>query len=170
MRLAPLDLERFESQMESVHRLLTEAFRDNLGFVPIGYEDFLSLYGGMKAIALPELIPLMWSREGQAVGFGYLFPDHARAMRKMNGDAGLLGKLRFLLGRERPDRLILHTVAVQKDFRRRGMVETVLARLMRTAQEQGFTHAVGALAKEGRTLYDKAGPPTREYRLYSRPL
>jgi hypothetical protein len=50
------------------------------------------------------------------------------------------------------------------------MVETVLAGLLRTAQERGFTHAVGALAKEGRTLYDKAGPPSREYRLYSRPL
>ncbi len=170
LHLAPLDLDHFESQMEHVHRLLTEAFSDNLGFVPIHSEDFMSLYGGMKAIAMPEIIPLMWSREGQAVGFGYLFPDYAQALRKMNGESGLLGKLRFLLGRERPDRLILHTVAVQKDFRRRGMVETVLADLLHTALARGFTHAVGALAKEGRTLYDKAGPPSREYRLYSRAL
>lgn len=170
LRAAPLDLEAFDSQMEHAHRLLMDAFSENLGFVPISYEEFMFLFQGMKAIVMPELVPLMWSREGHAVGFGYLFPDHADAIRKMNGDAGLLGQARFLLGRKRPDRLILHTVAVQKEFRRRGMVETVLADLLRLARERGLTRAVGALAKEGRTLYDKAGPPSREYVLYSRPL
>ncbi len=170
LRHAPLEMNHFDQQLESVHRLLVDAFRGNAAFSPISLEEFRGIFGGVKPLLIPQLVPLVWTARQEAVGFGYLFPDFAEAVRKMNGETGLLARARFLMAKGRPDRLIFHTVAIREDHRKKGMVETVLADLLGFALSNGFTRGVGALAKEGPTMYSKTGAPSREYTLFSRAL
>jgi hypothetical protein len=45
-----------------------------------------------------------------------------------------------------------------------------MATLLDRAFARGIKTGVGALAKEGPTVYSKTGPPSREYALYARDL
>jgi hypothetical protein len=166
MRLAPFDLQQFDESLSHAHGLLVEAFSDHAGFTPISREEFSVLHAGMRQLIVPELVPVMWSAERRAVGFGYLFPDYAEVFRAARGQVERLPSPPW----PQPDRLLFHTVAVQKDHRRQGMVETALVGLIEEAFRRGFTRAVGALAKEGPTMYSKTGAPSREYTLYERSL
>ena len=150
LRVTPLDLANFDEQLPQLHSLVVEAFRDNVAFTPLSLPDFRARFAPMRLLARAELAPLVWNAQGEAVGFGYLFPDPVP-----EGSS---------------DRLIFHTVAVKKEYRRQGMIENVLVELLREAERQGFTRAVGALAKEGPTIYARTGAPSREYTLYSRAL
>jgi len=166
MTLAPFDLERFDESLSHAYELLVEAFSEHAGFTPISREEFSTLFAGMRQLLIPELVPMMWTAERRAVGFGYLYPDHAELFRAARGQADRLPQPPW----PRPDRLVFHTVAVQKDHRRQGMVETALAPLLEEALRRGFTRGVGALAKEGPTMYSKTGAPSREYALYEQEL
>jgi hypothetical protein len=138
-----------------------------MAFSPIAFEEFIQLFGWMKGLVVPELIPLVWAPNGDAIGFAYLFPDYSEALRAMKGETGLRARLRFWARRKRPKRLILHTMGAKKEYRRKGLVETFLVGLLREALARGFTRGIGALAKEGPTLYAKTGPAAREYTLYT---
>jgi hypothetical protein len=161
---------RFRDELPHVHRLLQESFAQHPGYTPLGLEEFSRVFGGVEPLLVPELVPFVRTAQGETVGMGYLVPDHAAALRRMNGETGLLARLRFLLARGRPDRLVFHTVAIQQAYRRQGMLETVLADLLEDVLARGFTRGIGALAKEGPTIYSHTGAPSREYTLFHRAL
>lgn len=167
MRLEPFDLQRFDETLSHAHGLLVDAFSEHAGFTPIALEEFSVLYAGMRQLVIPELVPVMWSAERRAVGFGYLYPDHAEVLRAARGQAERLPAPPWPL----PDCVVFHTVAIQKEHRRQGMMETALVPLLDEALRRGFTRAVGALVKEGQpTMYSRTSAPSREYALYERGL
>lgn len=170
LHLRHLRLDAFDQELVHVYRLLVGAFSDSVGYTHVELDEFLPLYGGAKAILVPELVPLLWTADERAVGIGYLFPDYAEAIRRMNGSTGLLSKLRFLLAKRSPDRLVMHTVAIEKEYRKKGLIEAVLGDLLEAALARGLTRAVGVLTREGPTLYSKISEPTREYTLFHRAL
>jgi hypothetical protein len=80
------------------------------------------------------------------VGFGHSYPDTVSG------------------------RAVLHTIALAPRVRRLGIVA---AHLIAPAFEYMVEHlgsAVGGLAVDGPTIFDKIGAPTRHYNLFSRRL
>lgn len=171
LSLRPLDLSDLHGQLRHVHRVLSEAFAEGVGYAPIDFEEFLPLYAPLGLLAVPELAPLLWSEGGEAVGFGYVFPDHARAMRELDGDdERLAAALSAGSWPPRPERLVLHTAALKPGFHHRGIFADALCTLVERGLERGFRGAVGALAREGSTAYHLVGQPSREYALFQRML
>ncbi len=170
-RLAPIDLDCFEEELEKLHALLVEAFHEHPGYSPIDMGEFQALYSGMRHLVDPELVCFVVSPRGDPVALAYLYPDHSEALRAMNGRSGLLSKFSFFRKTRRGTRrLIFHTMALKKEFRRQGMVETFLAPVFDKAFELGYREAIGALALEGPTVYSKTGAASREYVLYRKEL
>lgn len=165
-RMEPLRLDRFGEDLRRLHRLMIDAFRENLCFTPIPEDEFEALFGGMKLVVIPSLVPFVLSPKGETIAAAYLYPDHGNVFRAMKGDASLMPRLPDFVKKEPPDRLVFHTVAVLKEHRKKGLIETFFGPLLRNALETGFRRGVGALAKEGPTVYAKTGPATREYTLY----
>lgn len=166
-----MDDKGFAEDMERAHTVLSDAFSPNLGFTPLPFAEFAAIFGGMRAFLVPELSPFAVDPEGATIGVGYLFPDVGYAFRQIEGDAGRLGELETILKETPPSRLVFHTMASLKSARRKGLVEAYLNRLLgELFQHGGFTSGVGALAKEGPTIYHKTGEPSREYTLYAKSL
>jgi hypothetical protein len=62
--------------------------------------------------------------------------------------------------------MIFHTMVIDEPFRKAGIVEHTFVQLIEAVLGQGFRRAVGALAKEGPSIFAKIGPPSREYTLF----
>lgn len=165
-RYHPFRLEAFDEELTRVHAVLSEGFRENLGFTPLPLEEFRALFGPMRAVLIPELAPLVTGPDGRTIGFGYVFPDLAAAMTRARAAGKPLDAL--TLREHPPERLVFHTMVSLASERGKGLVDWGLAELMDHVAALGFRRAVGALAKEGPTIYTKTGLPSREYTLFAR--
>lgn len=155
--------EGFEEDLRRIHALLAEGFRENLGGYEIPFEEFAALFAGLRPFLVEDLVVIGVAPSGEDVGLGFVLPDLAPLFRAADGHAARVAEAAPGV---RLDRVVLHTIAVRKPYRKKRIVETFLGPVVEKMLAAGFTSGVGALAKEGPTIYDKVGPPTREYTLY----
>lgn len=160
--------ERFDDGLKRLHGILVEAFRENIAHMPIDFEEFASLYAGMRATIIHEILPLWLAPDGETVGTIVAFPDLGDLFRAVGGDASRLAEA--AAATPLPDRLILHTMAFLKAHRRQGLVPFAIVPFFRAVLATGVPKAIGALAKEGPTIYAKTGPSSRQYALYQMAL
>jgi hypothetical protein len=165
-RCESLDPRKLEADLRRIYDLAVPGFRGNFGWSPIDWGEFEPLYTDLRHIVIPELVRFAVTPAGQTVGLFYLYPDPAIAVRSMNGESGLLARLRFSMRKQQSDRMIFHTMVIDEPFRKAGIVEHTVVQLIEAVLGHGFRRAVGALAKEGPTIYAKMGPPSREYTLF----
>ena len=126
-------------------------------------------YGVLRSFGTMEVAnreSFLVNPEGTTIGMGFLYPDPSDAFRALGGDAARLPDLPALLQQHRSSRLIFHTMAVLEQYRAKGLVEAYLTPVLENAFSLGLNSGVGALAKEGPTLYHKTGEFSREYLLY----
>ncbi|MBL4843967.1 MAG: hypothetical protein JKY65_00455 [Planctomycetes bacterium] len=156
----------FERDLRCVYDILLPSFAPNVAATSLSFEAFVEAYGSMRAFVNPALMPLVQDPSGRVVGLGFLFPDPSAAFREIAGDVSRIPEIPALLAKSPPTRMVFHTMAVLKEDRRKGLVEAYMNQSLENAFEAGITSGVGALAKEGPTVYDKTGPSSRQYTLF----
>ncbi len=83
--LRPFRLDRYDEDMEIVHRISCEIFAGNAFYSPISLEEFLSLYAGVRALLDPELVWFAHASGGEPVGFLFAYPDLLTQVAAMHG-------------------------------------------------------------------------------------
>jgi GNAT superfamily N-acetyltransferase len=163
----PFDVgEGFERDLRCVYDVLMPSFAPNVAATQVPFEAFVEAYGSLRSFVNPALMPLVVDPSGRVVGLGFLFPDPSAAFREIAGDVARVAEVPALLAANPPKRLVFHTMAVLEDDRRRGLIEAYMNQALENAFAAGVTSGVGALAKEGPTVYDKTGPSSRQYTLF----
>lgn len=146
--LRPADLDE---ELGLLYRLSTEIFRGSWAFSEISLEEFDLLYRPMAERIEPELVRILETRSGDAVGFAFAAPDP--------GD---------------PRQLVVKTLGVTAEAVRRypGSGAGLTALLHLAARGQGYERAVHALMAEGsgaHRLSRRWGTQLRTYATYERP-
>lgn len=163
----PFDVgAEFERDLRCAYDVLLPSFAPNLASTPISFQTFAEAYGPLRTFVRGELAPFVVDPAGQVVGLGFLYPDPGEAFRSLGGDLSRLGELPGLLAASPPESLVFHTMAVLKEHRRKGLIEAYFNESLDHARAAGIKTGVGALAKEGPTIYDKTGPSSRQYTLF----
>jgi GNAT superfamily N-acetyltransferase len=153
--LRPLDAPRFEEELRSIHALSLASFADNFLYTPIGEEEFVLQYRGIRPHVRPELV-LIAELDGQAVGYVFAVPDVLQARRGVPVDT-----------------VIVKTVAVHPDRRSLGLGGLLVARCHEAARELGYARAIHALMYEtnvSRRISSHTARFMRRYTLFAKPL
>ncbi|TNE92421.1 MAG: hypothetical protein EP330_01845 [Deltaproteobacteria bacterium] len=161
-----MSAEDFDEVLPITHAILMEGFSENLGFSPISLEEYRELVEPLRPLIVPGACPiLVFDAAGEPAAYGYTYPDLGPQVRAA---AGLpTPALDAATNPYRGPRLIMHTMTVRKPYRKMGVPQALMAvDYMPTAFENGFAQAIGAVAKEGRTGYDRTGEHSRAYHLY----
>jgi hypothetical protein len=154
----PLRLDRFGDEVVRVHEVLNESFRGSLGYSSIDVDEFQGVIDGYETFMIPELTAVITGPDGEAVGYLDTYPDISPKLRAARRGAA---------GSPESERVILHTVALKKSHRRKRLVETFVGPVLQASVDRGFPRAIGALTREGPTIFDTVATATREYCLYS---
>ncbi len=142
LHVATYEAARFDQLLRDFHLVANESFKDNLGYAAIELDEFSAVFSPMKPLLQPELVLVLYDGEERPQGLAYCYPDPRCGV-------------------------VLHTMALLPAVRGKGVVSAfAINGAIRAARDWGQGGAVGALAKEGRTLYDKIGAPSREYTLF----
>ncbi len=90
----PVNLKRFDDEVELIRVLYNEAWEKNWGFVPMTDEEFRYTAVQLKQIIDPEL-SLVAMVDSKAVGFSLSIPDFNQALIHLNGTLFPLGALKL---------------------------------------------------------------------------
>ena len=85
VRVRPIDMKRFDAEVEAVWQVYNSAWSRNWGFVPMTKEEFLVQGKEMKQILVPDLV-LIGEVGDRVVGFALALPDINQALKPAGGN------------------------------------------------------------------------------------
>ena len=158
VRVRPLDLSNFESELRRVYPVVAASFAHSLLASPISEAAFVAQYRPLAPLLAPELAQLAEDEgDGRVVGFLLVLPDWLQAQR------GVL-----------IDTAIVKTIAVLPEYSQRGLGILLGERAQAAGRELGYTRAIHALMHEGavsrRLSATYHGRIIRRYTLYIKAL
>ena len=174
--IRPLDLSRFDEEVETVKRIYNAAWEKNWGFVPMTDHEIDHLAAQFKPVVLPDLVPFV-EKDGKVIAFALALPDLnvVLASNRSGRLFPVILKLLWKLKTNRLHRLRITLLGVLPEYRGKG-IDAVLYHWIWTRGgmlnyswgEAGWiledNPAMNAgLVKMGFTVY-------KTYRLLDRPL
>lgn len=168
----PLDLKRFEEDVEIARTIYNAAWDGNWGHVPVGREEFLFKAKDLKAILDPDLVRIA-EADGKPVGFLLALPDLNVAAKASRGHLLPWGWFRLLRAR-RCGRCRVAALGVLPGYRVRGIEALLLADSFAAIGdrypwcESSWVLATNLALLNGLALYNLR--PYKRWRVYEKDL
>ncbi len=175
IRLRPLDLARFELEIDLLRDLYNRAWEANWGFVPATEAEFRHAAKDLRQVVDPDLSAVAELR-GRPVGFSAILRDVNAVLRPRGGGRLLpTNLLRLLFGLPRVRRFRVITLGVVPEARGKGINEAFFLHALRACREKGGEGAEASwvLADNQRMrapIEAVGGRISKRYRLYERTL
>lgn len=175
--IRPVNLRKIEDESRRLRTVYNQAWEKNWGFVPFTEAEFDHLAHEMKPLILPQGT-LLAEIGDEPVGFLIAVPDINVALRHINGRLTRFGfpigliKLLYYKTKIRTARLV--ALGVVEKYRRAGIAETLVLRLMDAAFKRGFTGELSMTLEDNfminRFIEALGAARYKTYRIYSRRL
>lgn len=174
LRVRPVRLSRFTSELKAVREIYNSAWERNWGFVPMTGEEIEFLAGRLKPLVVPEVLRLAFLKEEPA-GFLMALPDYNQALNGLNGKLTPLNLLRIYVRSRKIDTLRLITMGIKADYRNRGFDAILYHDCIRAGLDLGYRHCEYSWVLEDNYPIQKAvsmmgGERYKTYRIYERVL
>jgi GNAT superfamily N-acetyltransferase len=79
--IRPLDLSRFDQEIEAIKQIYNAAWEKNWGFVPMTDHEIDHLAEQFRPVVVPDFVPIA-EKDGKVIGFGLALPDLNAIFRK----------------------------------------------------------------------------------------
>ena len=175
--IRPVNLRKIEDESRRLRTIYNQAWEENWGFVPFTEAEFDHLAREMKPLIVPQGT-LLAEVGDEPVGFVIGVPDINVALRHINGRLTRFGfpigliKLLYYRTKIRTGRLV--ALGVVEKYRRAGIAETLVLRLMDEAFKRGFTGELSMTLEDNfminRFIEALGAARYKTYRIYSRSL
>ena len=119
-QVRPIDLRRFDEEINEVYRVYTQAWEENWGAVAMTRKEFDYLVAQFKGAVDPDLF-LIATVGGEVAGFSLALPDFNQVLIKLNGRLFPFGILKLLWYRRKINMIRVVTMGIVKKFRHRGI-------------------------------------------------
>ena len=172
--LRPLDMKRFDAEVELIKQLYNQAWEKNWGFVPLTDAEIDHLAKQLKPVVVPDLLCFAY-KEGRCIGFGAALPDLNVALKHNPSGRLFPGILKVLWHARHIARARILLLGVIPEYRGTGVDALMYHWIWTHGSARGFhwgeagwiledNAAMNAgLVKMGFTVY-------KTYRLLDRPL
>ncbi len=177
--IRPANLQQVGEESRRLREIYNEAWENNWGYVPFTPEEFAYMTKELKPLVTPELV-LIAEINGEAAGFLLCVPDINQALRHVpNGRLttfGLpIGLLKLLYHKRRVTRVRLVALGVVPKFRRSGVAEMLVLRIIEHAMLQRGYAGEASLVLENNHLMNRfmaaiGAEKYKTYRIYRRPI
>jgi GNAT superfamily N-acetyltransferase len=155
VRVRPIDMKNFQSDVERVWEVYGKAWERNWGYVPMTREEFLLMGKEMKQILKPELV-LMGEAGGRLVGFALALPDINFALKPARGSLLPTGLLKILYYQRLIRNVRVLALGVEKEYQNSGLGAAFYATLVRNARKLGYGDCEMSWILEDNTLMNRA--------------
>ena len=176
--IRPVNLKQLREESRRLRELYNEAWQNNWGYVPFTPEEFDHMTQELKPIVIPDLA-LIAEVDGQPAGFILCVPDINDALRHANGRLttfGIpIGLVKLLYHKARLKRMRLIALGVVPKYRRHGVAEMLVLRMIENGMLQRGYFGECSLTLENNHMINRfmqaiGADPYKTYRIYSQPI
>ncbi|HET9065353.1 MAG TPA: hypothetical protein VFN22_06010 [Gemmatimonadales bacterium] len=176
LRIRPLEMKRFDADVEVVKQLYNRCWETNWGFVPMTEPEIDHLASAFKPVVIPTLVPFVETEDGTPVAFGLALPDLNEALHHNRSGAMFPASLTMLLKLKlkRLTRARILLLGILPEWRGKGIDAALYHWIWTRAAERGI-----GWGEAGWLLEDNAAiiqglmkaqfTPYKTYRLLDRP-
>lgn len=166
----PIDMKRFDADVDAVWKVYEAAWTRNWGYVPMSHAEFVLMGKDMKQILKPELV-LIGEVRGEVVGFALALPDANQAMKPARGSLFPTGLLKILYYQRSIDATRVLALGVTEQYRTTGLPAAFYAILIRNARALGMRRCEMSWILEDNVLMNRSiqimgGTLDKKYRIY----
>jgi GNAT superfamily N-acetyltransferase len=133
----PINMKKFDQEVEAVWQVYNSAWERNWGFVPMTKEEFLLQGKEMKQILKPDLV-LIGEVKGRVVGFALALPDINEALKPAAGNLFPFGLVKILYYQRLVKNLRVVALGVVEEYRTAGVAAGFYAALIDNARRLGY--------------------------------
>jgi len=175
LTLRPLNLKRFDEEIDLVKLIYNDAWEKNWGFVPWTDAELEHLGRELKPVADPELVMFAYKDDDPA-GFSLSLPDLFQALIHVkSGRLFPLGLLKLLYWQRRIDQVRVLAMGIRTKYRGLGIDALFYHRTFRYAETKGQQRGECSWILEDnyamRSAMEKMGGYVyKTYRLYDQPV
>lgn len=176
VRLRPIDMKNFESELEVVQGIYRGAWEKNWGFVPMTEAEVAFMAKELKPAVDPDFVMIAELEDGTPVGFSLTMPDYNHALIHLrNGRLLPFGILKLLWYRRSIDKVRIMALGLLEEYRGRGIDAMLYHNIFETGKSKGITCAEFSWVLEDneamrRPLDRLGGHVYKRYALYDKPL
>ncbi|HEX8680144.1 MAG TPA: GNAT family N-acetyltransferase [Chthoniobacterales bacterium] len=176
--IRPINLRAIGEESRRLRALYNEAWEKNWGYVPFTPKEFDHMAAEMKPLVIPDLT-LIAEVNGEPAGFILCVPDINAALRHANGRLtrfGLpIGLIKLLYHKSRLKRMRLVALGVVPKFRRSGVAEMLVLRVIENGMLQRGYFGECSLTLENNHMINRfmeaiEAVRYKTYRIYSKEL
>ncbi|HUG55330.1 MAG TPA: GNAT family N-acetyltransferase [Vicinamibacteria bacterium] len=172
--LRPLDLARFDREVDVVRGLYNQAWERNWGFVPLTDAEIDFLARQLRRVVVKELV-VFAERGKEPIGFAIALPDLNVALRANPSGRLFPGLVKVLWAARRIRRLRILLAGTRPEWRGKGVDALLYRHVWEAARAKGYDWAEAGWVLEDnhpmRNALAKMGfEPYKTYRLYERDL
>jgi GNAT superfamily N-acetyltransferase len=170
----PLNMKRFDDDVEQIKEIYNRAWEKNWGYVPMTDEEIDSLAADLKPIVVPDLV-IFAESHGKTIGFALSLPDINVALKHNKKGRLLPGMLRLLLHRRKIDLVRIIVLGVLPEYINTGAAGVLFYETAARAKKLGYEYGEAGWVLEDNTRMVRAAEALRgelykKYRIYEMPL
>ncbi|MEX1184268.1 MAG: N-acetyltransferase [Gemmatimonadota bacterium] len=170
----PLDMRRFDEEVDAIQAVYNSAWERNWGFVPMTAAEIAHMAAQLKPVVNPRLC-VITEVDGEVVGFALNLPDYNIALKHVNGRLFPFGVLKLLWYRRGIDSARTLTLGLKPGFRNRGLDALMMARMFIEGNRIGIWRSECSWILEDnwdmrRALERIGGVVDKRYRVFEKPL
>ncbi|WGK68246.1 hypothetical protein P0082_07085 [Candidatus Haliotispira prima] len=140
LKIRPINLKDFRTDVEHIRRIWNEAWLDHREFVPWPEDEFRFMAKNLRMIANPKLAKIAFIK-GEPAGFVIPIPNVNEALIKSGGHLTPALIVRLLKVRKGGEWLRLAILGVREKFRKGGIEAIMLCEAYETGYAMGYRHA-----------------------------
>jgi GNAT superfamily N-acetyltransferase len=176
LTIRPLDLSRFDQEVEAIKEIYNQAWEKNWGFVPMTEHEIDHLAEQFRPVVIPDFVPIA-EKDGKVIGFGIALPDLNEILRKNRSGRLLpvLPRLLWALKMRKIRRTRILLLGVAPEYRGKAVDAMLYHWIWTRAEKLGFTWGeAGWILEENTAMNAGLERMTfrvyKTYRLYDRPI
>jgi len=174
VRVRPLNMKRFDEDLQRVKDIYNSAWEKNWGFVPMTEHEIDHMAAQLKPAIVPEMA-IFAEIDGDTVGFALALPDVNVALKPLKGRLFPFGIVRLLWSMRRIRTLRLMALGVKAGYRRRGIDAALVHQAAVASNNAGYVCCEVGWTLEDNHLVNRLieavnGEHYKTYRIYERGL
>lgn len=176
LRLRPVNMKRYEEEIDLILDLYNRCWEKNWGFVPMTEAEVRHFASELRYGIDPDAV-LFLERESDDKTLGFILglPDMNVGLKHADGKLFPFGLLKILWYKRKIDGLRVITLGVLPEERGKALDGLLIASLCRIGLEKGYDWAeCGWVLEDNHNMVSPltkwSGPPYRTYRIYEKAL
>jgi GNAT superfamily N-acetyltransferase len=173
VRIREVNLRDIKGEAERLRTIYNQAWEKNWGFVPFTEAEFDHMAREMKPLIEPEGL-LIAETDTEPVAFIIAVPDINVALKKINGRLFPFGLIKLLYYKRKIRTARLVALGVIEKYRRTGIAEALVLKIMDEAIKRGFTGELSMTLEDNvmvnRFIEAVGAKKYKTYRIYQKAI